>query len=749
MPRTSISAPSTRSPNASSGIGKRRAASATATSTGSSASSSRAELAADRLEPRELLVRRRGRRRRRRRSAARARRRRRAPRGGRAGAGACRCRSSSRTSRAICRQCSYAARGHRPAASVRRIAPRRRRALAAPAARREDVVAGARRSRPRSRGRRRRSRRPRAAPARAASRRAARPRRAAARALDLEREQPRSRAAGVRRAEVGRRDAEARRDPRPGGRSARAGSPRPTSCQCSTSWSAVQTRSESAIRSGRRGAEDVQHELADRVRREVAVRRASSSKVAYATCSWSRRFASISRRNGSRGMPHSRTVGCEPAQERVLRLAVEDAVEVVLERVEQREPVAGDLVADLVDEAREAVDRDQVIARPAPEEPQRDREVLVRRERQDGGLAGQRLGPDCGVIGRSCRTPAGPGKTVRAAGTILAGGCASSSTRCRRSPRSRRRRLARGPRARGGGRQPLRGVRGAARRAGPTSASSSSRTCAACTASTRSSRCASPSAGYAAVAIDYFGRTAGVGKRDDDFAYMEHVDADDAGGRPGRRRAPRSSTALAEGGSAARSSPSASASAAATRGSPRPAATASRARSASTAARRARTAARARRSAPPRSRRRSSRSRRATTRTSPPRTNAAFEEALTRRRRRARARHLRGRAAQLLRPQAGGVRRRVGGRLGARARLRRAAIRLAGGAAPSAAPPLAVRLTGRAPRCVERAVAERPGRVPAPRPRSTEACSSAERGPGSPLKKSCERSGRSPDGVPR
>src|SRR5665213_1246915 len=29
--------------------------------------------------------------------------------------------------------------------------------------------------------------------------------------------------------------------------------------------------------------------------------------------------------------------------------------------------------------------------------------------------------------------------------------------------------------------------------------------------------------GYAAVAIDYFGRTAGVGKRDDEFPYMEHV----------------------------------------------------------------------------------------------------------------------------------------------------------------------------------------------------------------------------------
>src|SRR5579862_4900930 len=29
--------------------------------------------------------------------------------------------------------------------------------------------------------------------------------------------------------------------------------------------------------------------------------------------------------------------------------------------------------------------------------------------------------------------------------------------------------------------------------------------------------------GYAAIAIDYFGRSAGVSKRDDDFEYMEHV----------------------------------------------------------------------------------------------------------------------------------------------------------------------------------------------------------------------------------
>jgi carboxymethylenebutenolidase len=36
--------------------------------------------------------------------------------------------------------------------------------------------------------------------------------------------------------------------------------------------------------------------------------------------------------------------------------------------------------------------------------------------------------------------------------------------------------------------------------------------------------------GYRAVAIDYFGRTAGVAKRDDDFPYREHVDQTTQGG---------------------------------------------------------------------------------------------------------------------------------------------------------------------------------------------------------------------------
>jgi carboxymethylenebutenolidase len=36
--------------------------------------------------------------------------------------------------------------------------------------------------------------------------------------------------------------------------------------------------------------------------------------------------------------------------------------------------------------------------------------------------------------------------------------------------------------------------------------------------------------GYASVAIDYFGRTAGVGKRGDDFPYMDHVQQTTSGG---------------------------------------------------------------------------------------------------------------------------------------------------------------------------------------------------------------------------
>ena len=52
----------------------------------------------------------------------------------------------------------------------------------------------------------------------------------------------------------------------------------------------------------------------------------------------------------------------EPLQKRMLRCrAVEDPLEVLLEVVEEDEPVALDLVADLVDETRVAVDRGQSV----------------------------------------------------------------------------------------------------------------------------------------------------------------------------------------------------------------------------------------------------------------------------------------------------------------------------------------------------------------------------------------------------
>jgi carboxymethylenebutenolidase len=56
--------------------------------------------------------------------------------------------------------------------------------------------------------------------------------------------------------------------------------------------------------------------------------------------------------------------------------------------------------------------------------------------------------------------------------------------------------------------------------------------------------------GIAAVAIDYFGRTAGVGKREDDFPYMEHVAATTQDGIQADVRAAVEYLRSAEGGSA-------------------------------------------------------------------------------------------------------------------------------------------------------------------------------------------------------
>ena len=176
--------------------------------------------------------------------------------------------------------------------------------------------------------------------------------------------------------------------------------------------------------------------------------------------------------------------------------------------------------------------------------------------------------------------------------------------------------------------------------------------------------------GHAAIAIDYFGRTAGVGKRDDDFPYTDHVAADDAG--RGSRPTSRAAVArLREDGAEAiftvgfcfggRNSWLAAA------GRPRPRRRGRLLRRARRAERPARPdAARRRdRGADPRApgRRRQEHHARAQRR---------VRGGALSRRRRARARRVRRRAAQLLRPPLRGARRGLGRRVAARARVHRA-----------------------------------------------------------------------------
>src|SRR5581483_12029882 len=58
-------------------------------------------------------------------------------------------------------------------------------------------------------------------------------------------------------------------------------------------------------------------------------------------------------------------------------------IELLLGAVEQREAVAGRRVAELVDEAREAVDRREAEATPLAQHERRDGEVLARRALPD------------------------------------------------------------------------------------------------------------------------------------------------------------------------------------------------------------------------------------------------------------------------------------------------------------------------------------------------------------------------------
>ena len=76
-----------------------------------------------------------------------------------------------------------------------------------------------------------------------------------------------------------------------------------------------------------------------------------SSHVSYSVTRWSIRFASIRRRNGSRGRSNSRIVGCTFRSTGHVGSPSNVSVDLLLELVERREPVALVRVAELVDEA--------------------------------------------------------------------------------------------------------------------------------------------------------------------------------------------------------------------------------------------------------------------------------------------------------------------------------------------------------------------------------------------------------------
>jgi hypothetical protein len=67
----------------------------------------------------------------------------------------------------------------------------------------------------------------------------------------------------------------------------------------------------------------------------------------------------------------------------VLGVAREGTLEILLQGAERGEAIAGELVAQVVGQAREAVEGEQVLARRCREDAQRDREVLAPGAPQD------------------------------------------------------------------------------------------------------------------------------------------------------------------------------------------------------------------------------------------------------------------------------------------------------------------------------------------------------------------------------
>ncbi len=138
----------------------------------------------------------------------------------------------------------------------------------------------------------------------------------------------------------------------------------------------------------RRRVEHVQDELPDRIRRQVAVLQELVERAVLARSLVAPVCFDQTQERTARKLAVTNGAG-ESLQQRMARDAVEHAMEVLLEVVEEREPVTGDLVTDLVDEASEAVDRGEMRSRCTAEQQRSNAEVLARGQRQDRGLVRQ------------------------------------------------------------------------------------------------------------------------------------------------------------------------------------------------------------------------------------------------------------------------------------------------------------------------------------------------------------------------
>jgi uncharacterized protein len=161
---------------------------------------------------------------------------------------------------------------------------------------------------------------------------------------------------------------------------------------------------------GGRSAEHAEDELSDRIGREPAVPDEVVERgVAVDTLVDPVRLDQAPERLG--GDASLGEKGRQSLEQCLLGVAGVGPLQVGLDSVEERKPVAGRLVTDVVDEAGEPVDGAEPLPLALGEEAQRDREVLARRLREDvrslrRGCAGWRSGGFCGhrfsVLSMSC-----------------------------------------------------------------------------------------------------------------------------------------------------------------------------------------------------------------------------------------------------------------------------------------------------------------------------------------------------------